>query len=158
MASEKKFGLGGNIISGLSKPGLGGAFGSFSRYSLTQSGMNTIQSDLTAFGNCPFNASNLSLSVYGNNSILGGAANNPYNRGAYAMMNGLHNMSPNRPPLLENYPSPYGRPSMDTQQTRRQTSKFWDGEFQREIRLFTFKFENSIVIKLLTLKIVIIKS
>ena len=80
--------------------------------------------DLTAFGNCPFNASNLSLSVYGNNSILGGAANNPYNRGAYAMMNGLHNMSPNRPPLLENYPSPYGRPSMDTQQTRRQTSKF----------------------------------
>mmetsp|Transcript_3304 Transcript_3304/g.4435 ORF Transcript_3304/g.4435 Transcript_3304/m.4435 type:complete len:111 (-) Transcript_3304:220-552(-) len=76
MASEKKFGLGGNIITGLMKPGQfgsGGAFGSFSRNSLTQSNYDgTNQSDLTAFGNCPFNASNLSLSVYGDKSIIGG--------------------------------------------------------------------------------------
>ena len=72
IASDKNFGLGGNVITGLMKPGMGGGLGSFSRNSLTQSGMNTIQSDLTAFGNCPFNASNLSLSVYGNNSIIGG--------------------------------------------------------------------------------------
>ena len=74
IASEKNFGLGGNIITGLHKPGMDRGLGSFSRNSMTQSGGNTIQSDLTAFGNCPFNASNLSLSVYGNNSIIGGGA------------------------------------------------------------------------------------
>ena len=42
IASEKNFGLGGNIITGLNKPGMGGGLGSFSRNSMTQSGMNTI--------------------------------------------------------------------------------------------------------------------
>ena len=106
MASEKNFGLGGNIITGLTKPGLGG-MGSFSRNSMTQSGMNTIQSDLTAFGNCPFNASNLSLSVYGNNSILGGN----HQRNAYAMMNNLQHASPKKAPIMDQYSSPYGRPT-----------------------------------------------
>lgn len=73
MASEKNFGLGGNIVSGLNRGGGGpSAFGSFSRNSITMSGAKSMQSDLTAFGNCPFNASNLSLSVYGNNSVLAG--------------------------------------------------------------------------------------
>ena len=83
IASEQKFGLGGNIIMGLSNPANGN--GSFSRNSLTQSGYNTIQSDLTAFGNCPFNASNLSLSVYGDKSILGGQG--VYGHGPRALIN-----------------------------------------------------------------------
>ena len=43
MASEKKFGLGGNIIAGMSggRGGFGGGLGSFSRNSMTQSGMGT---------------------------------------------------------------------------------------------------------------------
>ena len=73
IASESKFGLGGNIVTGLNRGGGGpSAFGSFSRNSITVSGAKSVQSDLTAFGNCPFNASNLSLSVYGNNSVIGG--------------------------------------------------------------------------------------
>ena len=67
---------------------------------MTYSEMKTNQSELTAFGNCPFNVSNLSLSVYGNNSIIGGgiAANmNGLNRGGpYAVMNGLNHPSPKR--------------------------------------------------------------
>ena len=83
-----------------------------SRNSLTQSGHNTMQSDLTAFGNCPFNASNLSLSVYGDKSIIGGGQG-PYGRGAFAMMNNLNNQSPKRLPLNFNQESPYGRPSLE---------------------------------------------
>ena len=96
MASEKNFGLGGNIITGLMRQRDGLAangLGSSSRNSMTYSGMNTIASDLTAFGNCPFNASNLSLSCYGNNSIIGGGAGG---RGAFALMNNFNNLSPKK--------------------------------------------------------------
>ena len=98
IASDKKFGLGGNIITGLNnrREGGYGPMGSFSRNSMTYSEMRTNQSELTAFGNCPFNASNLSLSVYGNNSIIGGGVGNGPGRGPYAMMNGLNHPSPKR--------------------------------------------------------------
>lgn len=99
-----------------------GGFNSFSRNSLTHSAGgangNTMQSDLTAFGNCPFNASNLSMSVYGNNSIIGGG------RGALALMNNLNQYSPQKAPgglagdMSRMSSSPYygkGRPSAENQ-------------------------------------------
>ena len=99
IASDKKFGLGGNIITGLGRRDGYGPMGSFSRNSMTYSEMKTNQSELTAFGNCPFNVSNLSLSVYGNNSIIGGGVGlggNGPGRGPYAMMHGLNHPSPKR--------------------------------------------------------------
>ena len=102
MASEKKFGLGGNIITGLLKPGhFADGFSSYSHHSLTQSayGDGTNQSELSRFGNCPFNASNLSLSVYGDKSLIGGSGG-MYGRGAFAMMNNLNHPSPKKVPML----------------------------------------------------------
>ena len=78
---------------------------------------------MSAFGNCPFNASNLSLSVYGDKSLIGG--HGVYGRGAFAMMNNLQNPSPKKPPMVavpsstdiqqqQSSGSLYGRPSLES--------------------------------------------